>query len=103
MLKNFLDNMATQRPAKGLTESLLYEKNKNKITKNTQLLDKVLNGVTFAVASRPEEFPLVDKHGTRSAKTEETPELPSLTIFFKEFEDDIVLIDIQLTPGEVSH
>lgn len=89
--------MAIQIP-KSFIESALYEKNKNKITKNTKLLDDILEGVTFAIASKPSEFPLIDDFETRSVKTDDTPDIPSLTIFFKEFEDNIVLLDIQITP-----
>jgi hypothetical protein len=91
--------MDIQQPVKRLIESPLYEKNKNKITENTKLLDTVLEGVTFSIASKPDTFPSLDEYGTRSAKTDEALGLPELTIFFKEEDQHIYLMNIQPTPN----
>lgn len=93
--------MDTQRPAKRLDESTLFAENKLKITKDVKLLDDILNGVTFLIACKPDEFPFVDQYGTRTAKTEQVKHIPSLSIFFNEYDDHIALIDIQVAPDEI--
>ena len=86
---------------KRLDETSLYAQSAKKITSNTKLLDSILVGITFVIASSPDHFPLVDDFGTRTAKSEAVGEIPALSIFFKEYEDHIDLIDIKVAPEDI--
>jgi len=93
--------MDTLKPAKGLVESPLFKKSKDKITQDTRLLDDILEGLTLTIACKPDEFPLVDDLGTRTAKSKVVNDIPELTLYFKEYEEQIVLVDIEITPDEI--
>ena len=83
---------------KNVEESPLFEKNKKNITSNTKLLDDIFIGVTFSIARNPTLFPLVDEENEiRLAKTDGVNDIPDLTIYFKEYEEKIVLLDIEPT------
>jgi len=90
--------MDTPKIPKTLEESPRYNQNKTKITKDIKGLDVHLFGATFTIASKPDEFPLLDDKGTRSIKVEGNREIPATTIYFKEFDEKIVLLDIEETP-----
>ena len=83
---------------KDIIESPLFEKNKKNISSNIKLLDDILLGVTFSVSTNPSLFPQTDDvNDIRLAKTVEANGIPELTIYFKEFEEKIVLLDIEPT------
>ncbi len=85
---------------KNLIESSLYAQSQKKITSDIKLLDSILDGVTFTIASKPDFYPLVDGYGTRAAKSEAVGEIPELTIFYKEYDEKIILLDIQILPEQ---
>lgn len=86
---------------RNLEESRLFEKHKNEITKDTQLLDTILNGVTLTIALDPTQFPIAEQTtGIRIVKAHGAGDVPNLTIYFRESHSDpkIILVDIEITP-----
>lgn len=88
---------------KSLVESSEFDKHKTQIMKDAKRLDDILWGVTFTLACNPELYPAVDGTEIRIAKTDPAPGAPPLTVYFKEFEDKIVLLDIEITPEDNNH
>lgn len=90
--------MDSPQISKDIIESPLFEKSKKKITSKTKLLDDILLGVTFSIATNPKLFPLADEENEiRLAKTDKVNGIPALTFYFKEYEETIVLLDIEPT------
>ncbi len=84
-------------PCKTCEESPLYEKNKKAISSNIKLLDDFLRGPIFAISSKPEEFPVLNNQTLiRSIKVDGALGVPNVVIYFKEFEEKIVLLDIEV-------
>ena len=71
--------------------------------KDTKRLDDILWGVTFTIACRPNLFPIVQGTDIHIAKTDHAPDAPPLTVYFKEHDENIVLLDIEVTPEENNH
>lgn len=95
--------MASQNNTpKNLIESKLFEASKKKIIPDAKRFDDAINAITFVVAKKPEEFPEIGKTGIRVAKTKRTPDMPSMSIYFKEFEQKIVLLDVKVVPDNNS-
>jgi hypothetical protein len=85
------------RPCKTCEESPLYEKNKKIITDNIKLLDDFLSGPIFAISLKPEEFPVLNTQTrVQSIKIDEALGLPAVIIYFKEFDEKIILLDIEV-------
>ena len=85
---------------KNLEESKNFEGAKKKITPNAKRFDEIIIGISFVIAKSPGEFPEIDNTGIRIAKTRETPDNPPLTIYFKEYDEKIVFLDVEITPEE---
>ncbi|HBB76369.1 MAG: hypothetical protein A2186_01540 [Candidatus Levybacteria bacterium RIFOXYA1_FULL_41_10] len=94
--------MDTPKIPKTLEESPRYKQNIKKINKNTKALDVHLVGATFTIACKADEYPLLDAFGTRSIKIDGQGKIPPITIYFKEFEEKIVLLDVEETPEIIS-
>ncbi len=84
-------------PLKSLEESAVYEASKKGIIPNARRFDDAVESVTFAIARRPEDFPIDKETGIQLAKTYTTEDNPPLTIYFKEHENKIILLDVEIT------
>lgn len=84
-------------PLKSLEESALYEASKKEIIKDARRFDDAVESVTFAITRKPEDFAIDRETGIQIAKTYATENNPSLTIYFKEYENKIVLLDVEIT------
>lgn len=93
--------MASQNnPLKNLEESPEFTKKRDKFFKDIKLYDEVVYGITFSIAKSPEFFPEIKGTGIRIAKTYKINDIPGLTFYFKEYDEKIVLLDLEITPDE---
>jgi hypothetical protein len=83
-----------------LVESTNFEQKKVILQPDVKKLDAALEGVTFAIARRPDKFPKDKTTGIQIAKTRNVPDNPPLTIYFKVNETVIDLLDIEITVPE---
>ncbi|MBU3978125.1 hypothetical protein KJ980_05885 [Patescibacteria group bacterium] len=89
--------MEQPQPCKTCEESHLYEKNKKTISNDIKLLDDFLSGAIFAIAQKPEAFPILNNQTLiRSIKVNGALRLPNVIIYFKDLEEKIILCDIEI-------
>ena len=71
-----------------LAESDEYQRCCEQIEPDAPRLDELLRYPLYAIAEKPEAFPLIPKTNVRRAKTNGFPGAPSLIIYFRQSEDD---------------
>lgn len=89
--------MDSPKPPKNVEESQIYSQNKLQITEDIKALDDAMAGIIYAIASKPEEFAYADEAlGIKIANCMLGNGIP-FTVYFKEHDTKIVLLDIELT------
>jgi hypothetical protein len=85
--------MALHQTLRTVSETRNFSTQKEKLKIDAKCLDEVLFGVTWALARKPEIFPVVLKpHKISVIKTDRTKTIPALRIFFSFDENEVKML-----------
>lgn len=79
-----------------IVESEQFSSAKSLLFPNIKRLDDMLNGITWALARHPEEFPCVPCTSLYMAATDPFPDAPAIRVWYTFDDGNVTMLDIEL-------